>query len=146
MKKVTTKQISEVYAKLADAKITKMEDADKFKVIKALKQLKSIATAYEDFKKDAGEKLKGEEHDKMIEKAQKWQNEGKDTTLTEEEKIAVNKYFSEYNDKISSCLKEEAAKENELTFEALTEEAFGRLMTSNDWTLSEITSIEEILV
>ena len=112
MKKIATEKVLNVYNLINEAKISKMDDADKFKMIKIARALKPVATSFEDFKKDAGEKLKGENHDKMVEKAQQWQ---------------------------------EAAKENELDFEPLGEEAFGKLVASNDWTLGQITAIEEVI-
>ena len=145
MKKIATEKVLNVYNLINEAKISKMDDADKFKMIKIARALKPVATSFEDFKKDAGEKLKGENHDKMVEKAQQWQAEGEKTTLTEAERIEINKYFNDYNNKIVECLKEEAAKENELDFEPLGEEAFGKRVASNDWTLGQITAIEEVV-
>lgn len=145
MKKIATEKVLNVYNLINEAKISKMDDTDKFKMIKIARALKPVATSFEDFKKDAGEKLKGENHDKMVEKAQQWQAEGEKTTLTEAERIEINKYFNDYNNKIVECLKEEAAKENELDFEPLGEEAFGKLVASNDWTLGQITAIEEVV-
>lgn len=145
MRKIKTEKVVSVYGVLAEAKITKMEDKDKFKVIKALKELKVVAKAFEDFRTDALEKLKGEEHDKMVERAQQWQREGDKTTLTEDERIEVNKYLTDYNTKVAECLKEEAEKENDITFEPLTEEALGKLVASNDWTVRQIMEIEEVL-
>ena len=55
-----TIEITNIFAVLNEAKLTKMEDADKFKVIKALRAIKPIAKGYEDFVEDAKNKLKGE--------------------------------------------------------------------------------------
>ena len=48
-----TIEITNIYAVLNEAKLTKMEDADKFKVIKALRVIKPIAKGYEDFIEEA---------------------------------------------------------------------------------------------
>lgn len=146
MKKVNTEKIVSAYNVLVDAKITKMDDADKFKVIKALKELKAVATDFEDFRTDARKKLEGEGHEEMIRKAQQWQAEGEKTTLTEEERVAVNKYLVGYNSKVAECVAEEAGKEHELDFEALTEDAFVKLLGSNDWTARQIMEVEEVLM
>lgn len=145
MKKITTEKILSVYNLINDAKLTKMDDEDKFRMIKIIRVLKPVATNFEDFKKDASEKLKGENHEEMLEKAQKWQTEGENTTLTENERIEINKYFTDYNNKIVECLKEEAKKENELDYEPLGANAFGKFVASNDWTLGQITAIEEVI-
>lgn len=143
--KKTTKEIVEVYSILKDAKITKMDDADKFKVIKSLRPLKKISEDFEDFRTDALEKLKGDNHNEMTERARKWQQDGDKTTLTDKERIEVNTYFTEYNDKVTKCLTEELEKEHDLDDVNLTEDAFGKLIASNDWTLGQIEIIGNIL-
>lgn len=145
MKKISTEKILSVYNLINDAKLTKMDDEDKFRMIKIIRVLKPVATNFEDFKKDASEKLKGENHEEMLEKAQKWQTEGENTTLSEAERIEINKYFTDYNNKIVECLKDEAKKENELDYEPLGAGAFGKFVASNDWTLGQITAIEEVI-
>ena len=46
-----TSKIVSVYKTMNDSKLTKMEDADKFKVIKALRAIKPISEGYEEFVK-----------------------------------------------------------------------------------------------
>ena len=53
-----TSKIVSVYKTMNDSKLTKMEDADKFKVIKALRAIKPISEGYEEFVKLTHEKLK----------------------------------------------------------------------------------------
>lgn len=146
MKKITTEKILSVYNLISDAKLTKMEDCDKFKMIKIIRALKPVVTNFEDFKKVAKDKLKGDNHDYMLEKAQQWRAEGEKTTLSESERIEINRYFNDYNNKISECLKDEGLKENELDYEPLKEYVFGKLVASNDWTLGQIAAIEEVII
>lgn len=143
--KKTTKEILDAYVLLVNAKVTKMDDADKFKVIKALRPIRKIGNDFNDFKTVVLEKLKGENHDELAKMANKWQKEKENTTLTEQEKIKVNSYFAEYNNKVTKCLKEELEKEHDLDDVNLTEEAFGQLVASNDWTLGQIEIVENIL-
>lgn len=82
----------------------------------------------------------------MLEKAQQWQAEGEKTTLSESERIEINRYFNDYNNKISECLKDEGLKENKLDYEPLKEHIFGKLVASNDWTLGQIAAIEEVII
>lgn len=141
-----TEVIVKAYSKINASKITKMEDADKFKVIKMAKAMKPIATAYEDFVKDAQEKLKDEKFDEVQKKAQQWQQEGENTTLTIEERKGINEYLNAYYNKVNECVKEENAKEHELTYDRLTEEAFGKFVASNDFEVSEMVMMEEVMV
>ena len=144
-----TIEITNIFAVLNEAKLTKMEDADKFKVIKALRAIKPIAKGYEDFVEDAKNKLKGEDFDNMSEKAQAWNkdNQGKKVGELAQEEIdnlnAINTYFAEYNKRVEACVKEEAEKEVELTFDKLSEEAFGKLVASNDWTCGQIMALSD---
>ena len=141
-----TKQVVEVYKLLNEAKISKMEDKDKFLVIKAMRQLKPIFTSYEEFVKDAQEKLKGDDFEENQKKAQQWQTEGEKTTLSLEERVHLNTYFSDYTKKVNACIHEEEEKDNELTYERLTEDAFGKLIASNDFDVKTIMVLQEALI
>ena len=98
-----TSKIVSVYKTMNDSKLTKMEDADKFKVIKALRAIKPISEGYEEFVKLTHEKLKDDK-------------------------------------------KEEGDKENELTYDKLSEDAFGKYIASNDFNVSTIMDLQEVLV
>lgn len=141
-----TIDIVKAYRIINDAKLTKMEDADKFKVIKATRQLKPVAASFDEFVKEAQERLKPEGWDDMQKKARKWQEDGDKSTLTVEERREINRYFTDYNAKVEECVKEEAEKEPELTYEHLSEEAFGKFIASNDYDVRTIIELENILV
>lgn len=141
-----TKQVVEVYNTLNSAKLSKMEDKDKFLVIKAMRQLKPISTAYEEFVKDAQEKLKGDDFEDIQKKAQKWQEEGENTSLSLEERREINTYLNGYNNKVVECLKEEAEKDNELNYEKISEDAFGKLVSSNDFDVKTIMNLQDALM
>lgn len=143
--KITTEKILSIYKLINDAKLTKMDDEDKFRMIKIIRLFKPVVTNFEDFKKVASEKLKGDNHEEMLRKAKKWQAEGDKTTLTESERIEINTYFNDYNNKVLECLKDETMKENEFDYETLSAQAFGKFVASNDWTLGQITAIEEVI-
>ena len=64
-----TNSIVTVFNLLNSAKINKVSDSGKIKVVKAVRQMKPIATSFDELLNDAREKLKGEEHDEMAEKA-----------------------------------------------------------------------------
>lgn len=141
-----TKQVVEVYNTLNGAKLSKMEDKDKFLVIKAMRQLKPISTAYEEFVKDAQEKLKGDDFEDIQKKAQKWQEEGENTSLSLEERREINTYLNGYNNKVVECLKEEVEKDNELNYEKISEDAFGKLVSSNDFDVKTIMNLQDALM
>ena len=145
-KGLTTNTVLSVYKLLNDSKLTKMEDKDKFIVIKAVRKLKPIAADFEDFKKDVQEKLKGENFEEMQKKALQWNEEGDKTTLTEDERKEVNMFFYEFNKNMKECLKEETEKKHELEYEKLSEDAFGKFISSNDFKVDDIIKIQEVMV
>ena len=140
-----TSEIVSTYKLLSDAKLTKMESGDKFKVIKIMRAMKPIAEEWDSFLKTVDEKLKKENHDSIIEKAQKWQQEGDKTSLTNEEKIEINKYLFEFQNEKEECIREELDKEVSLDFEKLNESSFEKLVDSNDWKVNEILSLETVV-
>jgi hypothetical protein len=140
-----TNSIVSVFNLLNSAKINKVIDSGKIKIIKAVRQMKPIANGFDELLNDAREKLKGEEHDEMSEKAGRWQMEGDEVNLTDEEKIAINNYFISYSNRIDECIKEEAEREHELTFNKLTDEEFEGLISSNDWDVKTIMDIQEVI-
>lgn len=145
-KEMTTDTVKSVYKLLNDSKLTKMEDKDKFIVIKAVRKFKPIAADFEDLKKDVQEKLKGENFEEMQKKALQWNEEGDKTTLTEDERKEVNMFFYEFNKNVKECLKEETEKKHELEYEKLSEDAFGKFISSNDFKVDDIIKIQEVMV
>lgn len=140
-----TNSIVTVFNLLNSAKINEVTTSGKIKIIKAVREMKPIANGFDELLNDAREKLKGENHDEMAEKANRWQQLGDEVDLTDEEKIAINAYFMEYGNRIDECMKEEAEKEHILSFTRLTEEEFEGLISSNDWDVRTIMDIEEIM-
>lgn len=140
-----TEIIVSVFNLLSSAKINKVSDSGKIKIIKAMREMKPIATDFDELVKDAREKLQGDNHDEMVEKAQRWQQKGDEVDMTDEEKIAVNTYFAEYGQRIDACITEEAKKEHEMNFTKLTDEEFEGLLSSNDWDVKTIMDIQDAL-
>lgn len=141
-----TRQVVEVCKVLDDAKISKMEDKDKFLVIKAMRQLKPVSRSYEEFVKEAREKLKGDDFEELRKKAEQWQAEGENTSLSIAERQRINAYFAGYTDSVNACVREEEEKDNEFAYERLSEEAFGKLIASNDFDIKTIMSLQEALM
>lgn len=148
---MNTIEISNVYELIKKSKLTKMEDKDKFLVIKAIRVLKPICTDYQDFVKDAQEKLKDDKYESNLEEYQKIQREHpqfKLSELTPDEisKIeTLTKYFNNFNKSLEECLNTEAKKEHELAYEKLSDEAFTKFISSNDFSVEEILNLEDTL-
>lgn len=149
---MTTKQIVSAYNLINPAKLSKMDDADKFKTIKAIRVMKPIAETFEGLVKDAREKLKDENHEDMQERANKWNEKHGQTRQRLDipaedlkELEVINAYFHEYSVKVDKCIEEEADQEHELSFDKLTEEAFGKFIASNDFDVKSIIELQDVL-
>lgn len=140
-----TSTIIEVYQLLNTAKLTKMESKEKFQVIKIMRAMKSVAEEWDSFVKTMDEKLKGDNHEEMLAKAQQWQKEGEKTTLSLDERMAVNEYFSKFNKDRTEMITSEQSKEVNIIFDKLTEEAFERLVDSNDFNVGQIVALQEAI-
>lgn len=149
-----TTQIANVYKLINPAKLTKMDDADKFKVIKAIRAIKPIAISFEESIKDAQERLKDEQYPVMEQRANKWnekygnkkieRSDVPEEDLTELEEI--NAYFAAYRKLVEDFIKEEADKEYELTFDKLSEDAFAKFIASNDFDVKTIIGLQDVLM
>lgn len=143
--KATIKQVVEAYKLLGEAKVTKLEDGEVVKVVKARKAMRPIADEYESFLKDVQEKFKSENWDDVQKKVQQWQQEGEKTTLTEAERIEVNKALVDYSKKVDSAIKDELAKEVELNVEKLKEDSATKMLVENSWEVGKLDLIEILL-
>lgn len=134
-----TQTIVDTYRTIAEAKVTKMEDTEKFAVIKAARALKPIAADLEDFTEEARKKLQPENFEEIQDKARRF------ATLPDDEKKEVNAVFMAYDEAIRKCVAEELAREHEVDLEPLSSDGLGRLVASNDFTVATIISLEDML-
>lgn len=135
---MATKNVNAVvlaYRVINTAKLTKMEDAEKFAIIKAMRCFKKISSEFDDFLKDAQERLKPDNFAVVTQKIHSNKN------LTPEELAIVNKYDQD----VSNCLKEEFGENVDLSFTPLSEEAVERFIASNDFSVNEIMLIMDVL-
>lgn len=143
--KANIKQIVSAYKVLGEAKVTKLEEGEVIKVVKARKAIRPIADDFEAFLKDCQEKFKPENWDEVQEKVAQWQKEGENTTLTEAERVELNKSIIGYQQKVDGAVKDELAREVEISVESLKEESATKMLVENGWELKKLDEIEMIL-
>lgn len=131
----STDSIVTAFRLVNNARLGKMETAERYALIKAIRQLKKVATEFDDNLKDAQDKLKTDGIDAISAKMQ----------LKKELAVEEAVEFNKYNKSISDCLKDELAKDIELTFEPLNAAALDHLIESNDFSVNEIITIEDVL-
>ena len=152
-RKVKTEMLLAVFNVLNTAKYGKLDDQDKIKVWKIARMMKPIATKFEEETKDAAEKMKpGEEFDEQLQKAQQYEVEiRKPDCNAEKLPMGAAEYqafiteFKKYQKLVNDAVKEFADKEVEIEFEPVSEEVFGKLMSSNDWTVDQTTTLGDFI-
>lgn len=142
---IKIKQIVNAYKILDDSKVTSLEVTEVIKIIKARKTMRPIVDEYDAFLKDCQDKFKPENWDTVQSNLQKWQQEGEKTTLTEEERIEVNKTIIEYQRKVNDAIKEELEKCVEIIIDSLNEDSITKLLVENGWELKKLDELEILL-
>lgn len=150
-KNIKTSKVLTVFQIINTAKYTKLEDTDKIKVWKMCRVLKPIATKFEEDSKDAAEKFKADikDFDERLKKAQEYETikqkaEG-NTPITDKEYNEFINEFKKYQTLVGKATEEFANKEIEIEFEPLSEDAFGKLMASNEWNIEQTMIVGDLV-
>ena len=140
-KTLRTEDILKSYGLLKGVNYQKLEDSDKVKVWKAVRQLKPIAMQFEEAKQDAVQSLVPQNFTENLQKAQAYEKQKQtgsaDLVMTEEEYKAFLREFQICNQLVADALKEQEGQEHEIDYEPLTEDALGLLIVSNGWPLDK---------
>lgn len=133
------KEAVSIYKILGEAKVSTLEESEIIKIVKSRKQLRSCADDYEAFLKDAQEKFKPEDFSDIQEKLATW------NSLSEEDKIIVNRAIRAYETKVNLAVAEELEKELDITLEKLNAESSTKLLKLNDWQINKLDELQAIL-
>lgn len=145
-KTLKTEDILNTYELLKNVDYQKLEDSDKVKVWKAVRQLKPVADQYEDAQQDAVKSLVPEDFTDNLRKAQAYEQQraagAKELPMTEKDYKAFIVEFQKYNKLLTDALQEQKDKEYEIEYEPLTEDALGLLVVSNNWSLPKSSVLD----
>lgn len=151
-KTLKTKEILKAWTILGAAKYGKISDEDRIRVWKISRALQPIATRHDEDRKDAIEKLKPEGFN---EKAVRW-NETRekkiigisdDLPMDDREFVEfTHRVINPYNQTVDKAIREFEEKKVTLTFDGLSEDAFGKLMAYNEWTLEQAAEVSNLIV
>lgn len=137
---MTKRSAMGAYKLLDDAKLTALENGDKFKIVKVCRALKPIAKELESFEKDTEDKLKPEGFDEKAKKAGAGE-------LSQAEIMDLNQQFAEYREAVNDCLESERNTEVEVKFAPMGRDVFEKLVESNKgYTVGNIMLLEDVLV
>lgn len=152
-KTLKTKEILSAHQVLGTAKYEKLEDADKIRVWKIARQMKPIATKFDEDAKDAAEKMKpSDDFTERLQKAQEYEQmvrkpdfDAQKLPMGAAEYDEFIKELRKYNKLVDDAVREFADKEVELDFDPVSEDAFGKLMASNQWTMAQAVELGEMI-
>lgn len=148
----TKAEIARAYRTLAAAKLTRLDDEEKFLIVKFIISLKPIVKEYEDFIQQTKKRLKADNHEEMLDKANRWNatNKGRNINdLTDEEKkelFEINRYFAEYSNKVEKWILEEGDKDVNFATFKLSNDTATKLIASNDWTCEQTADVFTLLI
>lgn len=144
-----TLDLAKGYMLLKETKINNLKDDDKILVIKAMRELRPIYNNLETDEQEAGDKMKGENHDAMMDlvrKDQEHQKDKKKPALSPEEVKEANIYFSKYYNALNKYLNEIHNVEIETTYKRISEEAFKNLLSINDFKCEDLLLLQDVLM
>ena len=155
MKKLTltTEKVLAAFNVLSSAKYSKLDDVDKIKVWKITRKLKPVAEKFDEDSKDAAEKMKpSEDFDERLAKAQEYERTIKQADFDASKlPMGAAEYgkfieeFKAYQKLVNDTIRDFAKKEVEVEIETLSEDAFGKLMASNDWNMAQVVALDEFV-
>lgn len=138
------------YKVMLSAKLSKMEEADKIKFIKAMRVLRPIAENYDKDLEEGRKALQDDKFEEMQQKAQKhndaMKNKSQDGLMSYSELKEVNDYFADYEKTTRKILNELNEKEVSLSIGKFDETAFGKLAASNDMSGEELEALADVIL
>ena len=151
--KLSTDQIYKAFYVLMQAKYGKLDNEEKIKVWKISRALKPIANQFEEDGKDAAEQLKPTEdwedrQMKALEYERKVRLPNFDPAtlpMGPEEFDQWNREKIKYDKLVNEAMKEFAEKEVEVVFDPISEETFGKLLDSNDFSFDQALALGDVI-
>lgn len=148
-----TEDVLKAYNVISTAKYGKLADEDKIKVWKIARALKPVAEKFDEDSKDAAEKMKpSEDFDEHLMKGQEYEREIRKPDCDPTKlPIGAAQYqefleeFKAYQKLVNDAISDFAKKEVEVEIETLSEDAFGKLMASNDWNMEQVVALDGIV-
>lgn len=138
------------YKIMKASKLTKMDDADKMKFIKAMRVLRPIAEEYDKDLEDGRNTLLDDKYEEAQQKGAKHNeaiaNKTQDGLLSFSELKELNDYFKKNEKDLNELIKELNEKEITITIGRLNEAAFEKLVASNDMNGDDLVALSDVML
>lgn len=156
MKKVLIpiKSVIIAYNVLGTAKYSKLDNADKSKLLLIARALKKIVAEYDDFVADARKVMKPD-IDNFDEKEMKWEETRAKigAGIKDDLPMSLNDFMSfqykviiPYNKSVEDAIEKRYKDKIEIEFEPLSSDAFDKLATSNEWQVASALELIDLIV
>lgn len=142
------KYIIEMYSVLNQCKLTGMEAKQKIVLLKNLRRARPFKDAYDKDVQDAVERLKPENYDELMKKAQEHNEslqKGEKGMLSTAELEEIGKTLQTYNSELSDYANGLLEEEVEIEIERLSEDALAALIDANDMPAESLVTIYDAL-
>ena len=148
---LTVEDVTAAHVLLSEAKYQKLSDEDKIRVWKISRKLCPVVEKYKSDIDDAKAKLiPSEDYPARVQTALQYQNikeaGGDDLPMSEEEYKKTVAEWNSYNSLLNKALKDIADEKVSFEIDPITEDAFGKLMASNDWSFAQVGKLEFMIV
>lgn len=150
--KMATIDVAKAYAVIREGKLTNLDAEDKIKVWKTALALKPIADKYNDDSEDAREKMKPENYDDDLMKAQEFERMSRtpnaDMTALQMGPAEYNEFINRnvtYQRIVNDAMKDFAKKEVEIDVEQVSLDTLMSLQKQNGWTVEQMMAVAFIV-
>jgi hypothetical protein len=149
---IKSEKVLAAYNVVSTAKYAKLDDADKIKLWKIVRELKPVAEKLSEDIESAKKALEPEGYQERLQNAIKYEQMVRDPKSDMSECQMGAAEYAQFTDEaikyrklVSEATKELMAKEVEITFEMLSEESFCKLMSGNDWTAEQVVTLGDVI-
>lgn len=150
MRKEKKETVMAVYSILNTAKYGRLEDADKVRLWKLTRTLKPIALQVQEDYNDARQRMKpSDDFDQRFKEAQQYEQDmakGNPTAITKEKYDAFVLELQKYQEMVHKTAGQVGSEEVDIDIEPISEEAFEKLLMSNDWTAGQTVTLGDFLL
>lgn len=135
---------------LRKAKVTKMETVDKMAVVRTSVAIGRVAKESTNLIDELKEKMKDERHESMTARHEEFvqKHQGKKYDELTPDQLAelkeLNAYFERYRDAVNDASREELERDVRPDIKPISEDAFNKLVESNDLTVEELAVLSEV--
>lgn len=138
-KKVTKREVKNVYDLLVNASMASMAGTEKLSLVRLLRVVKPAATAYDNDLQDVVSKLLPANYNERFAKAIAFEKRERENAMTADEYNQFVDELKTYNKAVEDLNNEEL----ELDYEPLTKECLEHLLDGNDWSVEQAILISE---